>query len=271
AAAKDWPIVVAQTGLHDGYGLGQGHVLPYPFDDEGRPKDRGALPSDLARALEHQRLLFADLPVSPLFVPIDFTQEGDGYSPRDYGLDALLTALGRVAPAGFAAALRDLHRPALDAVLQRAHAHVLGYAMAAAAADIVPVAGLVAVPGVQAKMFHALAGLYGVPWDRRTLAEFAGALGAGTLVRSLSIFGVRELLKLVPVYGQTIGAVGAAAASFVTTFALGKAACYFLSRRAAGTADASGVLAAYRAALAQAVTLAKERNVGETIGSGKKS
>jgi hypothetical protein len=27
----DWPLVVAQTSLHEGYPHGQGHVLPYPF------------------------------------------------------------------------------------------------------------------------------------------------------------------------------------------------------------------------------------------------
>ena len=27
----DWPLVVAQTSLHEGYPQGMGHVLPYPF------------------------------------------------------------------------------------------------------------------------------------------------------------------------------------------------------------------------------------------------
>src|SRR5262245_61530030 len=62
AAEKDWPIVVAQTGLHEGYPPGQGHRMPYPFDHDGRPRDRSVVPPDLARALDHQRRLFADLP-----------------------------------------------------------------------------------------------------------------------------------------------------------------------------------------------------------------
>ena len=34
----------------------------------------------------------------------------------------------------------------------------------------------------------------------------------------------RQLVKLIPVYGQTAGAAAAAAASFAATYALGKAA-----------------------------------------------
>ena len=47
-------------------------------------------------------------------------------------------------------------------------------------------------------------------------------------------FGVRQLVKLIPVYGQTAGAAAAAAASFATTYAMGKAASYFLIRRRQG-------------------------------------
>src|SRR5262249_58525912 len=27
----DWPVVVAQTSLHEAYGAGQGHLIPYPL------------------------------------------------------------------------------------------------------------------------------------------------------------------------------------------------------------------------------------------------
>ena len=69
----------------------------------------------------------------------------------------------------------------------------------------------------------------GCSWDKRDYAEFAGALGTGTLVRAASTFGVRQLVKLIPVYGQTAGAAAAAAASFAATYAMGKAASYFLA------------------------------------------
>ena len=104
-----------------------------------------------------------------------------------------------------------------------------------------PVAGAVAVPGVQAKMLHSLAAIYGVDWDQRTIAEFAGALGTGVVVRTLTSFGARQLAKLIPVYGQTAGAAAAAAMSFATTYALGKAAVYYLGRKRLGLADTGDV------------------------------
>src|SRR6185295_951568 len=87
----DWPLVVAQTTLHEGYTVaGAGHVMPYPFGT-GRGSASPLLQS-LGRALEHQRSLFATLQGrgSTFFVPIDFTQPGDGFEPTDYGREALV-------------------------------------------------------------------------------------------------------------------------------------------------------------------------------------
>jgi uncharacterized protein (DUF697 family) len=119
------------------------------------------------------------------------------------------------------------------------------------------VAGIVAVPAVQATMLRQLAKLHGARWDRRAYAEFGAALGAGTLVRTASTFGVRQLVKLIPVYGQTAGAAAAAAASFAATYAMGKAASYFLTRRQEGR-RVEDLASVYRAALKQAFHLAKE-------------
>jgi uncharacterized protein (DUF697 family) len=111
-------------------------------------------------------------------------------------------------------------------------------------------------------MLHSLGLIYGIEWDRRTLGEFAAALGTGTALRALSGFGIREIAKLIPVYGQTAGAAAAAAASFAMTYALGKAAGYFLARRRRGPVAPGDVAAAYRAALDEAFRLARERDVG---------
>ena len=70
---------------------------------------------------------------------------------------------------------------------RKANAHILGFAVAAGASDAVPVAGVVAVPMVQAAMLRQLAKLHGMQWDRRIYAEFLGALGASTLVRTASL------------------------------------------------------------------------------------
>lgn len=83
--------------------------------------------------------------------------------------------------------------------------HVWGYAATAGAIDTLPVAGALAVPVVQGKMLHSLAGILGVTWTRTTLAEFSGCLGAGALLRFGAQFGVRQLVKLVPGYGTLIG------------------------------------------------------------------
>jgi uncharacterized protein (DUF697 family) len=262
----EWPVVVAQTSLHESYAPGRDHILPYLY--AASPTEllaNPAIPADLARSLAFQRASFERLPgKKPIaFVPIDFTLPEDGYTPATYGMDALVAALREAAPAGLMSALRGSRTSINDALAAQAHPHVLGYATAAAAVDIFPVAGLVAVPGVQAKMLHSLARIYDVVWNRGTLAAFAGCFGTGAIVRLLSSMGIRQMAKLVPVYGQTAGAVAASASSFATTFALGKAACYFLARRRAGETDPEGVADAYKAALADAFRIARERHLDQ--------
>ncbi len=255
AKHPDWPLIVAQTTLHEAYAPGQMHAEPYPYASPG-----GALPTsphipeDLARSLAYQRSLFEGLPGNGLciFVPIDFTLPEDGFEPKEYGLPALLDALTLAAPAGLVAALKDANAKTGDTLANEAHPHIVGYATAAAAADAVPVAGAIAVPVVQSKMLHSLARIYGVSWNRKALTEFAACLGIGAISRLAAGFGFRELAKLIPVYGQTAGAAAAAATSFATTFAIGKAACYFLALHRAGGRDPKGVSEAYAAALAQA-------------------
>ncbi len=266
----DWPVVVAQTSLHEAYKTGENHRPSYPFDDGGLPDTR-VVPSELVRSLAYQRGLFENLPGdgAVLFVPIDFTQPGDGYQPQFFGLDALLKDLKIAAPAGLVAALELVHSADNDARSVQAHPHIVGYATAAAAADVVPLAGLVAVPGVQAKMLHSLAEIYGVEWDRRTVGEFASCFGTAAILRAASQLGIRQLMKLIPVYGQTAGAMAASAASFATTFALGKAACYFLARRRMGETDMTGVASTYSAALAEAFKLARRPAATQTESGGQ--
>jgi uncharacterized protein (DUF697 family) len=268
----DWPVVVAQTCLHDGYAAGADHIVPYPFTvaAKGGATLPDGVPEALARSLLHQRRLFDGVggkgPI--VFVPIDFTKPGDGYNPAIYGLDALMTEIGQAAPAAVSATIREIRAATADRHARRAHPTILGHAAAAAAADAVPVAGVAVVPGVQARMLHELAKQQGVAWDRRALVEFGGCLGAGVLTRLVAGFGIRQLTKLVPVYGQTVGAAAAAATSFATTYALGKAALVFLERRRSGGSDPAEVAAAYGKALEEAFTLARARGVGGEGGAG---
>jgi uncharacterized protein (DUF697 family) len=262
----DWPVVVAQTTLHEGYAPGQGHIRPYPFADDAASD---AVPEPLTRALAHQRSLFAAMPGQGAvsFVPIDLTQPGDGFDPPDYGREALIGALVAVAPDAVRVALQELPGTDDGADGRSANSYILGFAAAAGASDALPVAGVVTVPVLQAAMLRQLAKLYEVEWDRRTYAEFLAALGTGTLVRTASTFGIRQLVKLVPVYGQTIGAATAAAASFAATYAIGKAASYYLAQRRRGAA-ARDVAAVYREALSNAFRLAREREASQPPRSG---
>lgn len=255
---RNWPIVVAQTSLHELYAPGARHPEPYPF---GTGAAAAPLANDpLQRALAHQRTLFDELPgPAPTFVPIDFTLPDDGYDPADYGHEALIAALIEAAPEALSAVLAKLPSSTGDADTS-ADAYILGFALAAGASDAVPLAGIAMVPMVQAAMLHRVARKFDTDWDRQRMTEFAGALGAGTLLRVASGFGVRQLVKLVPVYGQTIGSAAAAAASFATTYAMGKAAAHYLNRRRTGDA-VRDVARVYKAALAEAFAYSKSHPV----------
>jgi uncharacterized protein (DUF697 family) len=268
----EWPIVVAQTTLHEGYRPARGHVQPYPFGgtatDDAMPESTAGLES-LARALAHQRTLFEAMPGRGAisFVPIDFTLPGDGFDPVDYGREALIAALVAVAPGAVRVALQELPGAAEGSAHERsANAYILGFAAAAGASDALPVAGVVTVPVLQAAMLRQLAQRYEIAWDRRGYAEFIAALGTGTLLRTASTFGIRQLVKLVPIYGQTIGAATAAAASFAATYAIGKAASYYLAQRRR-CARADDVAAVYRDALRNAFRMARQREGDGTEGA----
>ena len=258
-----WPIVIAQTCLHEAYAPGEGHIQPYPFGGEDGSLSASGIPIALQRSLSFQRDAIrraAGKGAEPLFfVPIDFTQPGDGFEPTHYGLEALLAAIGVAAPLGVLDILNQLREGGEGRLSQIAHPRIMGHASAAAVADALPLAGAVAVPGIQARLLYLLGNIYGVTWDRALLAEFAGCLGGAVVARLAASFGFRQVAKLIPVYGQTVMAATSAATSYATTYAIGKAAEVFLSRRNRGMhEDADAVVAeAYREALKTALGLAR--------------
>jgi uncharacterized protein (DUF697 family) len=264
---RDWPIVVAQTSLHDAYRPGEGHTIPYPFEPKAPPAAIARIPTDLMRALAYQRTLFDALPGrgALLFAPVDLTKPEDGLPPADYGLDALTEALATVAPAGMLSALTAMPGFKADPRARSADPIVMGHSMAAAGGDLVPipVAGAIAASTIQVRMLSQLGRLYGIEWDRRAYAELTAAIGAGTVAKVAAGVGLRQLAKFLPVYGQTAGAAASAAASFAVTYALGKAAVYYLHGRRLGTADRTGIAAAYQQALREAFRMARERRATE--------
>jgi uncharacterized protein (DUF697 family) len=264
----DWPVVVAQTTLHDGYPPGTDHVVPYPFAGNEPLQHIAGLSDDLIRALSYQRTLFEDLAgaLPPQFVPIDLTHPDDGLHPADYGLDALTEAVAAVAPASLLLALSAMPGFSPDPRERNAHPLIMGHAMAAAGGDLVPipVAGTIAATTVQARLLHKLGELYGIKWDRRAYADLSAAIGAGTLLKIASQVGLRQLIKMIPAYGQTAGVAASAAASFALTYALGKAAVYYLHRRRLGSIDRKGIALVYQQSLREAFRMARERRLSET-------
>lgn len=240
-----WPVVVVQTTLHEGYLAGGIHIEPYPYNEVPLP---ATVPSDLARSLVAQRELFAS--VADRYVAIDLTLPQDGYQPEHYGIEALWTAIEAVLPLGLRGILEmrdELRGPLRDAFFRTARPHIVAYALASGGAAMIPVP-LVDVPlvlAIQAKMFHTIASIYNQPLNAQLLAEFGGALGAGFLTRMLG----RELAKFVPGVGSAVAGSYTAA----TTYALGCALCaYFSHIRSGDVPDAARIRALFADQLEQA-------------------
>jgi uncharacterized protein (DUF697 family) len=220
-AKPDWPIVVAQTTLHEGYPPSwQDHLRPYPFTIASLPQ---TVPADLARALAFQRTLFARVPVKR-FVPLDFTLPEDGFSEPWYGREALLDALAAAHPHATYQTLRqlpELTRELKDLHFNQAHPHIIAYALAAGAAGAtpLPIADLPVISALQVKLLHTIASIYRQPLGTKSFLELAGTMGLGLLFRQ----GARSLLKLIPGLGSAVSGLYAGA----TTYALGCALCFY--------------------------------------------
>ena len=171
-------------------------------------------------------------------VAVDFV----GIAGQPYGLAALTEKLGERLPI-----ITELfddrgHADVEEQNFQRLKREIMWYAGAAGATDAVPALGLVSVPALQLKMLHSLANRYGLVWSKRLLAEFGTAMGAGFGLQYASRLGLRQLVKLIPVYGQTVGGASAAVASYCYTYALGRAACLYFYRAKRGETVSSEVI-----------------------------
>lgn len=254
----EWPVLIVQTGLHELYPSGHDHVHPWPYEDDPLPE---TVPLDLRRALQAQRDALKKLPgFAPMhWVAVDLTLPEDGFEPHDYGLEALWQAIESLTSLGLQHQLsgdKEVH----DLYARTAHQHIVGYSLTAAGLGALPVVDLVAVSAVQAKLLHSLARLYGQYWDRSTITEFLGLVGAGIASGFLTRMLSRAVVKVIPFWGQTIGAVWGASSSGATTYALGKAAIYFFARRKDGLkVDQKTLRRIYAQELEQGTSLLKER------------
>ena len=220
-AKPSWPVVVAQTTLHHGYPSDRhDHVYPYPFTSFPWP---ATVPTQVMRALDFQRTLFAGMPIQR-FVPLDFTLPEDGFRDLFYGREALLDAFAEAHPHAVYQRLQQL--PALTRELKslhfrHAHPHIMAYACAAGAVGVapLPMADLPILSALQLKMLHTIAAIYRQPLRVKTFLELASTVGLGVLFRQ----GTRSLLKVIPGFGSAVSGLYAGA----TTYALGCALCFY--------------------------------------------
>ncbi len=157
----DWPLLVAQTRLHDLYAPGKTHVRPYPFTGTDADASLPGFSDDFRRALAAQRNAFRELPGSPpVFVPLDFTQPDMGFSPTAYGAEALWDALDHPLPI-----LQEQLHIGRDPAEKARHQVILPWAFAAAGADALP------VPFFRGHCLHRPAG----PHEKSTRCPTASA------------------------------------------------------------------------------------------------
>lgn len=233
----EWPVVVAQTGLHRLYPAGTPHPTSYPYTGGPEDETHPHVPHALRQALAYQRRLFDGLRgARPRFVPIDFTLPEDGLPPHDFGLDRLSRILQEVGPEAFEALHAARAGSQNDRRRAKARPSIYGFAAVAAGAGAVPVplVGATGLAGMIAMMLRALAVRYEVTWTPATFAQFSGAVGGGALGWWAVRYGLRELLKLIPVVGTAAAGALNAAAAFGVTVGIGEAACVWLGYRRGG-------------------------------------
>jgi uncharacterized protein (DUF697 family) len=225
-AAPTRPVLLVFTCLQEAYPQQQ-HPLPYPFGNEGELLTGSpALPSDLTRSLTEQRRRFEGL--ADRIVAVDLTAAEEGFNDPDYGGPQLRQALLDLLPAAFRQtllSLADASRDLQDFFAQQAMPSILAYSTLAASAAALPApfVDLILLSGIQSRMVYHLAQLYGQPLSAHRFLEIASTLGLGLLLRH----GMRMLVKYIPYIGPTLGSVVSGTLGGASTFALGKAFCFY--------------------------------------------
>jgi uncharacterized protein (DUF697 family) len=257
----DWPVVVAQTGLHRLYPAGMGHPDSYLYTGGTQDEVSPQLPHALRAALAYQRRLFDGLDgARPHFVAIDFTLPEDGFPPHDFGLDMFWRVLEEAGPHAFEALRLAQVDAESDGIRAKARPLIYGYGVGAAGAGAVPIplVGVGGLAGMLAITLRALALRYALAWTPGTFAQFTAAVGGGALAWWSLRYGLREMLKLMPVVGTVAAGALNAAAAFALTVGIGEAACVWLAYRRRGlTAPDEEVRRAFAGGLAAGLRQAK--------------
>jgi uncharacterized protein (DUF697 family)/predicted GTPase len=220
AAQPQRPVVLILTCLHEAYPQQQ-HPQPYPF---GTEQEATAVPEDLQRTIAEQKRCFEGL--VDRVVPVDLTPPAEGFNEPNYGGEQLKAVILDVLPAAYRqtlVTLQEAMRELKDLYARHALPRIIAYSTLAATAGAIPIPwlDLLILPGIQTQMIYHLAQFYGQPLTGRRFLELASTLGLGMVMRQAA----REVVKFIPVVGSVAGGVLAGA----STFALGKAFCYYYS------------------------------------------
>lgn len=251
----EWPVLVIQTCLHEGYpGKATEHLQPYPY--AAGQAFIGNAPPDLQRSLYSQRQQLEIYNVR--FAAVDFTRAEEGYLPQHYGLEALWAEIEASLPLGLRQILMDNAEQTdsiNDVYARQARPHIIAYAISAGVLALTPLPA-VSVPLViaaQGKLLHSIASIYGLPLTVRSVSEVAAAIGIGSY--SMGI-GLRELAKLVPGWGSVISGLSTAA----ITYALGMTLCFYYAKTRQGEAFTAEMLkAVYKEQLQRGRNLLEQR------------
>jgi len=225
-AAPTRPVLLVLTCLHEAYPQQQ-HPLPYPFgSEEGTIAAPPALPADLTRSLAEQRRRFEGL--VDRVAAVDLTPVEEGFNDPDYGGPLLRQTLLELLPAAFRQtllSLGDASRDLQDFFARQAMPYIVAYSSLAASAATLPVpfVDLILLSGIQSRMVYHLARLHGQALTTQRFLEIASTLGLGLFLRQ----GTRMILKYIPYIGPSLGSVVSGTLAGASTFALGKAFCYY--------------------------------------------
>lgn len=207
------------------------------------------------KCVQHNQQLVEDTWGELDSAPVDLI----GRDGKPVGMAQLVDKLGHFLPIVAELFERRGKSTAEEKNFRKFKSEIMWYAGAAGATDAVPMVGLVGVPAIQTKMLHSLANHYGLPWNRRLLTELFGAMGAGFGVHYASRLGLRQLVKLIPVYGQTVGAASAAVSSYCVTYALGRVGCiYFFGKISGKPTSPEELREVYRKAFEHIMPVAKD-------------
>jgi uncharacterized protein (DUF697 family)/predicted GTPase len=221
--AKNYPIVVVQTTLHEGYDdVEMDHIEPYPFDT----LPYKGIPNNLSRSILKQRDSFREHNINVKeFVVVDLTKVEYGYENINYGLEALWEAIEDIFPYSMREFMMNSFS---DIYASKAHPHIITHSILAGGSEMIPLpmASIPIVTSIQAKMLNSIASIYNQKLSRQIVTEFTTALGTSFL---LSLLG-RQLIKFIPIYGNLVNAIYSGA----ITYALGRLLCIYFNRTKEG-------------------------------------